>query len=147
MGRLYICDLGAGNEAGAPPPSPLPLAAAPGGGSVGRRDKCGRPLQSTLAAGVVRTETVVSLGGWRWCCGCGAPVDGALPSCGKWGRGGQRRANPLPTLCARSIDSSTSPNHLLDFLALIRYLNSPPNSTMQKEDSSSHQNVGTYMEY
>jgi hypothetical protein len=30
---------------------------------------------------------------------------------------------------------------------LFRYLNSPPNSTMQKEDSPSHQNVGTYMEY
>jgi hypothetical protein len=31
--------------------------------------------------------------------------------------------------------------------ALFRYLNSPLNSTMQKEDSPSHQNVGTYMEY
>jgi hypothetical protein len=32
-------------------------------------------------------------------------------------------------------------------LALFRLQNSPSNSTMQKEDSSSHQNVDTYMEY
>jgi hypothetical protein len=31
--------------------------------------------------------------------------------------------------------------------ALFRYSNSPLNSTMQKEDSPSHQNVGIYMEY
>jgi hypothetical protein len=31
--------------------------------------------------------------------------------------------------------------------ALFRYPNSPLNSTMQKEDSPSHQNIGTYMEY
>ena len=31
--------------------------------------------------------------------------------------------------------------------ALFRFQNSPPNSTMQKEDSPSHQNVGTCMEY
>jgi hypothetical protein len=31
--------------------------------------------------------------------------------------------------------------------ALFRYPNSPLNSTIQKENSSLHQNVGTYMEY
>jgi hypothetical protein len=31
--------------------------------------------------------------------------------------------------------------------ALFRYTNSSLNSTMQKEDSPSHQNVGIYMEY
>jgi hypothetical protein len=38
-------------------------------------------------------------------------------------------------------------SHPLDISALFRYLNSPLNSTMQKEDSPSHQNIGTYMEY
>jgi hypothetical protein len=33
------------------------------------------------------------------------------------------------------------------YVALFRYPNSPLNFTMQKEDSPSHQNVGTYMEY
>jgi hypothetical protein len=31
--------------------------------------------------------------------------------------------------------------------ALFRYPNSSPNFTMQKEDSPSHQNIGTYMKY
>jgi hypothetical protein len=29
----------------------------------------------------------------------------------------------------------------------LQSVDSPPNSTMQKEDSPSHQNVGKYMEY
>jgi hypothetical protein len=32
-------------------------------------------------------------------------------------------------------------------MALFRIQNLPLNFTMQKEDSPSHQNIGTYMEY